>query len=170
MSELSPEEKRKIYEEEKARLEAQEKLKTEAQAKKNKNAGLGCLAIIGIVAIIWIISNISGGKSSSSTSSSSVQDVTLKAAVRFTGNQFVLTNEDTFAWTDVKIEINSGMLKSGFIYRADRIEAGKTYTVGALQFAKPDGTRLNPFSVKPQNVTITASTPRGSGFFYGGWK
>jgi hypothetical protein len=54
MTELSSEEKKKIYEEEKTRLEAQENLKKEAAAKKNKDAGIGCLVIVGIIGILWI--------------------------------------------------------------------------------------------------------------------
>jgi len=94
----------------------------------------------------------------------------LKATVRFTGTQFVITNNDAFDWTDLKMEINSGLISSGYVLRVDRMSAGETYTVGALQFAKSDGTRFNPFTTKPQNLSIWADTPHGKCFWYGGWK
>jgi len=49
MSELTPEEKRRIYEEEKERMKAQEKIK-----KKTKLATWGCLTIIIVIAIVWL--------------------------------------------------------------------------------------------------------------------
>lgn len=56
MSELTPEEKQRIYEEEKARLEAQEKAKADLQKEKNKQVGIGCLVLIVIIAALalWI--------------------------------------------------------------------------------------------------------------------
>ncbi len=45
-----------------------------------------------------------------------------------------------------------------------------TYTVGVMQFAKGDGTRFNPFTTKPQKFTIWCDTPRGNGFWGGGWE
>lgn len=93
----------------------------------------------------------------------------LKAIVRFTGTQFIVTNTDNFDWTDCTLEVNPGMVSSGFELHATRIGGGETYTVGALQFAKPDGTRLNPFTVKPQSVGIACGTPAGRTTFFGGW-
>lgn len=49
MSELTPEEKKRIYEEEKERMKAQEKIK-----KKTKPATWGCLTIIIVIAIVWL--------------------------------------------------------------------------------------------------------------------
>jgi hypothetical protein len=168
VTELTSEEKKKIYEEEKMRLEAQEKLKKETQDKKSKQTGIGCLVIIAVIAVIWIIGEFSGSKNSSS-STPPVQEIKLNAAVRFDGAQFILTNNDAYNWTDVEVEINGGLIKSGYILKVDLIEAQKTYTVGALQFAKPDGTRFNPFSVKPQSIFITAKTRRGDGSYSGSW-
>lgn len=63
MSELTPEEKRHIYEEEKVRLAAQEKLKNE---KSTKQVRTGCMVIIVIVASIFIYSLLTPNKSSKS--------------------------------------------------------------------------------------------------------
>jgi len=166
MAELSPEEKQKIYLEEKERLQAQEKLKKEVQSKTNKQAGIGCLVVIAIIVIYSIISST---KSGSKSSTPSPQDIHLNASVSFTGTQFIIQNNDSFNWTGVKLEINSGLIRSGYSLNVALIEAAQTYTVGALQFAKSDGTRFNPFSMKPQGIFISASTPRGTGYYSGKW-
>lgn len=51
MPELTPEEKKRIYEEEKFRVEAKEKL---AKEKKQKQQGIGCLVVIGLIAVVWL--------------------------------------------------------------------------------------------------------------------
>jgi len=96
--------------------------------------------------------------------------IDLQASVKFTGTQFVITNNNSFAWTNVLLEINPGFVANGYWLRTDRMEAGSTYTVGALQFAKDDGTRLNPYTTKPTSISIQATTPNGTGFWSGGWE
>jgi len=169
MTELTPEEKRRIYDEEKARLEAQEKLKKEVDQKKSQKTAVGCLVVIGIIVALWLIGKLSSNKSGSA-SAPPVQEVQLNAAVRFDGSQFILTNNDSFDWTNVKIEINGGIIRGGYVLNTDRVTAKNTYTVGAMQFAKSDGTRLNPFAVKPQSIFISAKTPKGTGHYSGSWK
>lgn len=80
----------------------------------------------------------------------------IHASVSFNGTQFIITNNDSFDWTNVKFELNAGILKSGYILRENRIKSGHTYTVGALQFAKSGGERFNPFTMKPQSMFIFA--------------
>ena len=75
-------------------------------------------------------------------------------------------NRNSFAWTDVELAVNAGLLTRGYFYRASRVEAGKTYRIGAAQFAKSDGTRFNPLAVKPQSLTITCD----QGFWTGDWE
>jgi len=90
----------------------------------------------------------------------------LKAEIRFDGSQFIITNNDSFDWTDVKFKLNEGIIKAGYRLNVDRIKAGNTYTVGALQFTKPDGTRFNPFTIKPQTMFIFCD----EGDWNGEWK
>jgi hypothetical protein len=77
-----------------------------------------------------------------------------KASVRFTGTQFVIANLDDLDCQNAKMEINGGIIRSGYILDGYTLEAGKTYEVGALQFAKSDGTRFNPFETKPKDFFI----------------
>lgn len=67
------------------------------------------------------------------------------------------------------MEVNAGLLTGGYILKTGKMESWNTYTVGALQFAKSDGTRLNPFTTKPQKLTIWSDVPGGNGFWYGEW-
>jgi hypothetical protein len=97
--------------------------------------------------------------------------VDLHANVSFTERHFIITNLDNFDWTNVKLEINPYTLSSGYTVHADVIKAGTTYTVGAMQFADSTGERFNPFTHKPQNISIWCDTPGGkSGSYNGGWK
>jgi hypothetical protein len=150
---------------------------------KKKGMGIfsGCLVIVLTIFIIGVISAIvinNGGSTSPSVGktvapngeSGTSSTVDLTAHVRFTGTQVVVQNGDTFDWTNVKLEINSGILSSGFILKVSRISGGQEYTVGAMQFAKPNGERFNPLTYKPQNFTISCNTPKGDGFYYGEWK
>jgi len=129
----------------------------------------GCLTVLGIFLFIVVIAAIIAfapeekGKKPSRTTSASID---LQANVRFDGSQFIITNRDSFDWTSVKLEVNSGLLTGGYVLKAKQLEAGHTYTVGALQFAKSDGTRLNPFTTKPQKFSIWCDVPRGKGFWY----
>ena len=170
MSELTPEEKKKIFEEEKERIEAQEKIKKQVGKKKTKEATIGCLAIIIIVVSIVIITSLKQPSEQESKAPPEPLYIDLNASVRFTGTQFIITNNDSFDWRNVELEINPGLLKSGYKLNAGLMSTGETYTVGAMQFAKPDGTRFNPLSVKPQSISISCDAPKGKGFYSGKWK
>jgi len=80
MAELTPEEKQRIYNEEKARLEAQERIKPEKTKKAISPTGIGCLAVLILIAVIYFAqSSCPSGKTPSqsrtkSTSQSSTQE------------------------------------------------------------------------------------------------
>ncbi len=44
----------------------------------------------------------------------------LNATVVFTGSQFVISNHNNFDWTNVKLEINSGIIRGGHTLRTGR--------------------------------------------------
>jgi len=123
------------------------------------------LSTLGLLVAAVLAAGTNGGDETGTTST-----VDLAAQVRFTGTQIVIRNADPFDWTNVKLEINSGLVRGGFVLNVSRISAGQEYTVGAMQFAKGDGERFNPLTHKPQNFTISCDTPRGRGFYYGEWK
>lgn len=129
----------------------------------------GCLTVFGFVFLIIVFAVIIGSmlkenskKLAPTKTETQVQTETektlvtktLKAEIRFDGSQFIITNNDSFDWIDVKFKLNEGIIKTGYRLNTDRIKAGHIYTVGALQFAKPDGTRFNPITMKPQSMFI----------------
>lgn len=77
-----------------------------------------------------------------------------RASVRFTGTQFVIKNLDDLDCQNTKMEINGGIIRSGYVLDGYTLAVGKTYEVGALQFTKSDGSRLNPFEIKPKDFFI----------------
>ena len=163
---LSNDEKKRIYEEEKNRLEAQEDIKGKLESKKNKKTAYGCLGCVGIVIVFAII--VAGTSTTSDTEKTREEiTLTLNASVGFFESQFVIRNKDSFDWTNVKMEVNSKTFASGYILKSARMMAGETYTVGAMQFAKSDGEKFNPFTHKPLNFSIHCDTPTGKGFYYG---
>ena len=155
----------KIEKEEKIRAEVKSKIEKE----KNKSSlGMGCLGFLVLVIIVYFIMFNPFSSQEKETQPSSIY---LDASVRFTGTQFIIENNDNFDWLNVKMEVNGSILKGGFILETDRMKAGETYTVGALQFAKKDGTRFNPVTYKPQDFDIYCDTTKGEDAFWaGGWK
>lgn len=145
-----------------------------SQKKKSSPAAVGCLGCLGLVVIVGVISVLGESSRSTDTSAPSAPStpdvIELNAAVRFTGTQFVIRNNDTFAWTNCELEVNPKMFSSGFEYAAAVLAAGEQYSVGALQFANGEGKRFNPFEFKPTSFSVACDTPRGRRFYYGGWE
>lgn len=141
----------------------------------------GCLVAFGFIFLIIVFAVIIGSmlkedskKLAPTKTETQVQTETekasitktLKAGIRFDGSQFIITNNNSFDWTDVKFKLNEGIIKAGYRLNVDRIKAGHIYTVGAMQFTKPDGTRFNPFTMKPQTMFIFCD----EGDWNGEWK
>ena len=78
----------------------------------------------------------------------------IAASVSFTGTQFTITNHEDQDWVNVRFELNPGLISSGYTLKVQLIEAGTTYTVGAMQFANSKGERFNPYQMKPQKFNI----------------
>ena len=74
--------------------------------------------------------------------------VTIQAVVNFTGRQMLITNENSFNWTDVKLVDNSG-----YVLEVAVMEAGQAYTLEVGE--------------EPRQISIWCNTPigRGSRFF-----
>jgi len=135
--------------------------------KKKSSLGMGCLGFIILVIIVYFIM-FSGDNGEDEEETSYIS---LNASVKFTETHFIIENNDNFDWLNVKMDINGGFLKRGFILDINTIEAGESYTIGASQFAKRDGTRFNPFIYKPQKFDISCNTPEGkNAFWHGSWE
>ena len=89
-------------------------------------------------------------------------DGKLHAIIEFDGAKLTIKNRDDFSWEETKIDINDT-----WVLQTHGIEAYHSYSVGIMNFAKSDGTRFNPFGTKILEVTISARTDYGQGYWSG---
>jgi len=124
---------------------------------------------LGILLFFSVLAVGSSGGSSSTDTSSTVAD--LNAKVTLSGATLSVTNDDSFDWSEVKFELNSQGLKSGYTYRVATVKAGQTVKLSLSDFTLGDGTRFNVLTTKPLNFGVWCKVPKGgNGSWYGGWK
>jgi hypothetical protein len=128
--------------------------------------------VAGILLAIVLFRGTPGGRSFSPLEHPSESStVRLNAKVTFAGARFVISNNDTFDWENVKLEVVSVDFTEPFCLTVTRIPAGGTYTVGAAEFCRKDGTRFSQFSTRSERFRIRCDTPeRGNGSYLAGWK
>ena len=146
----------------KKNIEEEEKIRKKIEIEKDKKIRAGAKTKITVLILYIVLVTIAGFFILKPYISQMIKATDLDASIKFTGTQFIIANNNNFDWLNVKIEVNGSPLKGGFILKTDTIEAGETYTVGALQFAKEDGTRFNPFIYKPQKFDIYCNTLKGA--------
>ena len=142
-------------------------MKSEGSKKVSKKRNvIGCGVLLSIFLLLGIGTCLIGDSDTTDTT-----ERTLNAEVFYADGQFTITNNDSFAWTDVEFDLNYETWSSGYTYYAGRLEPNSIYTVGSMQFAKSDGTMFNPFTQKPLKMSIRARTPDGKRVeWYGSWK
>lgn len=147
---LSEEDKQRIRAEEEEREKVRKDIQEKNKPKLSKGCSITLFAFLGLCAILFIVlmATCLGGASDGPEK--------LNAAVRFDGTQFHITNNDSYDWVDVKLQINSD-----YEMRVSRLNALTEYSVGAMQFTTGDGTRFNPFLQKTKNIFIYAHTEDG---------
>jgi hypothetical protein len=95
----------------------------------------------------------------------------LSAKVAFAGARFIVANNDSFDWKNVKLEIIPESMDDRFSLRIPNILAGQTYTADVAEFLNDDGIRFNPDKTKPLEFWILCDTPtRKSGAYLADWK
>jgi hypothetical protein len=92
----------------------------------------------------------------------------LVGAVRFTGTQFVIENRSPAMWHDVEILVGRDGDAPAFRYHADAILGDRSLSIGALNFARPDDMRLNPFRFQPTRWALRATLDDGQRRFVEG--
>lgn len=138
---------------------------------------IGAVAITGI-SVVSTVSRLRTSRHIPPLGNYDSSIVRLNADVCYTGTEFVITNNDTFDWTNVRMEVNSkGIIKCGYEWKTlsddiCNIQAGQKYAVGAIQFikrGKGDGVRFNTFTTEPKDFHIFCDTPQGklTGFWHG---
>jgi hypothetical protein len=126
---------------------------------KQVNKTVTVITTIIIILIFFGIINAFTGKETINNSTITKQEI-FNASVRFTGTQFIISNLDPKDCENTQIRLNSdyqldGYTLKSFINSIDKkTNKGITYTVGAGQFTKKDGTRFNSFNMKPLNFYI----------------
>jgi hypothetical protein len=114
--------------------------------KTSHATGTHLLVILGALAVVALSLWMMGvGESANSP------PAPLDASVRFSGTQFVITNDSAEALTSIVC-----LLNGDYEYKLDAIKAHDSASIGAMAFAKTDGTRFNPFATKPRNMVIEA--------------
>lgn len=110
-------------------------------------------------------------QSSSEPTQAASKTVDLDARVNFSGTQFTVTNVSTSqVWQDIVCTLNpSGLLQNGYDLKMGSLKPGEKVSVGAMQFAKSDGTRFNPLQMKPTKMHIKATVDGQFAFYVGGW-
>jgi len=78
----------------------------------------------------------------------------IEASVRFTGTQIVVDNPTTELWREVEITVGREDHPPAFTCRVEAILGGRSVTVGALNFERPDGSRLSPFQLQPDRWAL----------------
>ncbi len=135
-------------------------IQDERVARKIRNPLLIKVIALIILAGVVFFYGTSGRKRKSDVDSSGRSSaVKLNANVICPGESFIISNNDSFDWTNIKLEIISGTAEECFSLSIPNILAGDTYTAAAAEFLKDDGTRFNPYTMKPQKFCILCDTP-----------
>jgi hypothetical protein len=90
-----------------------------------------------------------------------IPSTAVPANVEFTGTQFVVENHGDVLWREVRILVGRDGDPPAFRYEADAILGARSVTVGALNFERPDGTRLSPFRLQPTRWAVVVTLPDG---------
>ncbi len=132
------------------------------ETQPKKKLSKGCLIALIILLGLIMVGFVTCAVTCITAPDTSVE---LSPNIRFDGTQFHITNNNDFDWVNVTFKVNS-------VYKlnASLIAAKTEYTVGAMQFAKDDGTRFNPFTTKANDIYISADTvDNRHGSWAGSW-
>lgn len=118
---------------------------------------MGCMAVAALVALLLFFAFLSVNTNDTKTS-----DVKLNARIQLEGATFLITNQDSFDWQSLELQLNDWAFRQeGYFTSYPLLKAGEMIQVGTLEFAKKDGTRFNPMATKIQKLRIYAKTPNG---------
>jgi hypothetical protein len=91
----------------------------------------------------------------------------LNARVHLDGMTLRLTNGDTVDWTGCDVEINPGVVRSGWSQRVPAVAAGEVVEGGLMAFTRGDGERFDPSTYAVQEVMVSCDTPQGRARYLG---
>lgn len=131
------------------------------------------VVVLILVGVVFFYGTSGRKRISDVDSSGRSSTVKLNAKVIYPGARFIISNNDSFDWENVKLEIIPESTEDRFSLGVPNILAGETYTAAAAEFLKDDGNRFNPFlyTMKPKKFCILCDTPTGeNGSYLAGWK
>lgn len=122
----------------------------EKPTKKKASLKSWIAAGVFLAIVIAIVVSFSGGGTSAPS------NLQLQATIYHSDYQFTITNDNSFDWHNVDMQINPGIISNGFEYRTSTVMlAGHTYTIGEGQFANSDSVRFNSITYKVSTFYIS---------------
>ena len=107
------------------------------------------LAPVVLISAVALYSTLGGGGGSRETV---YRD--LNASVQFDGRRLTIVNNDEFAWHDVLIDVNGGLIYMGYEFRPGTLSAGQEYVFAAARFVDKEGKRFDPALEEIRQVRI----------------
>jgi hypothetical protein len=91
----------------------------------------------------------------------------LNVRARLHGGHVHITNRSDEGWTDCRMDINPGLVRSGWRQTVSRIGAGETVSGSLLAFRRSDGRRFDPATHDVQRLRVTCRAPLGTRVWLG---
>ena len=108
---------------------------------------LKVIVILILAGAIFFYDTSSRKHTSKVDNSAQSSTVKLKAKVTFPGAQFIISNNDSFDWKNIRLEIIPDSMEEHFRLSIPIIISGETYTADATKFLNNEGTRFNPDNI-----------------------
>lgn len=86
----------------------------------------------------------------------------LDLTIRFSSLGIQITNNESLELSDCLLNLNPGLIRSGYTYQIKLISAGDTFPVLFDEFTKSDGTRFNYYDTKPKDLFIVCTDTSGN--------
>jgi len=129
------------------------------------------IIILILAGVVFFYGTSSKKRTSGIDISGRTSTVKLSAKVAFPGARFIISNNDSFDWKNVKLEIIPESMEERFSLSIPIILSGETYKADTTKFLNNDGTHFDPDKMKPQEFWILCDTPtRVSGSYLADWK
>ena len=136
------------------------------------------LVVLAVIGGLWVLGSISKSTHQPETSNTSTaaspspasrSEQTIHSSAELTTLGLVITNKDSFVYSNPDIIIhNGGTFSGGYETSSRDIPPHKSITVPWSSFTMTDGTRFNYFREKPTMITMEV-TANGS-HAYAGWR
>jgi hypothetical protein len=93
---------------------------------------------------------------SSETAAGVTTGADLKADVRLTGAQFILSNRGDSAWRDISLQLTGSSPADVYAAHLDEVASGGTIALSPARFARPDGQTFNAVRTRPHSLSLSA--------------